>query len=207
MKKLIFTIIVLVTYHSFAQNHFGIQAGFGVSRMANSFYPDNETQHTTEFIKPAMLIGLYYENQLNDKLDLGVGLNYNQSNSYEEWRINNETQQVSVNIKKKISSIGIPVYLKWNFEKFSINPGVRTSIIVKGGTENYKDWDGDISSYSSDLNIDKLAFGAQLGLNYEITEKLKLETLFYKDISNTYKESNFVLKTWQLLFGIKYDIK
>jgi long-subunit fatty acid transport protein len=207
MKKLIFTIVVLVAYHSIAQNHFGVQVGYGISRMANSFYPDNDTEHTTEFVKPAMLIGLYYENQLNNKLDLGVGLNYNQSNSLEEWRVDSDFEVITVDIKKKISNIGIPVYLKWNLKKFSVNPGIRVSINIEALSEKHANWNGDITNTTNDLDVDSFILGAQVGLNYEITEKFKLETLFYKDISNTYKESDFVLKTWQLLFGIKYDIK
>lgn len=207
MKKIIYSVFLLSSLFSFAQNHYGINVGFGLSKMANPFYPDNSSEHSTEIVKPALLMGFYYESQLNQKLGLGVELNFNQSNSLEEWRVENESQEIKVDIKKKISSIGIPIYLKWDIQKISINPGIRLSINVNGQAETHSNWDGEITNETGNIDIDTFIIGAQMGLNYNLSKKMRIETLFYKDLSNTYKESDFILKTWQLLFGIKYNLK
>ena len=213
MKKLSFTILVVLASLNLliAQNSYGIQVGIGLSKMAPPFYPDNSGQQTKETPKIAYLLGFYYESELTDKLGIGFGLNLNQTNSYEEWTVNNQNDYAKVD--KRMTNLGIPVYLKINAsEKLYLNLGLRPSINLSSKIKTERIDDQFINYYSeSEIGVDFIVIGGQYGLGYSITDKIKADVLFYHDYSNIFnsdiQENYGKLRSWQMLVGIKYALK
>lgn len=215
MKKFITILLFFVFTSQFAQNEFGVQVSGGLSKLFPTFYDDNESENTHETAKMAFLIGFYYEKNFTDKVGMGVGLNFNQTNSFEKYDKGTIISDIKeIEIKKQISEIGIPLYLKINAsEKFNLNMGFRPGILV-GSKLNYKYIDNDnvVTTREDKFSeLSSLKIGGQFGLGYKITPKLGIEALYYKDLHNTLnkesKDEGFELKSWQILLGIRYVVK
>lgn len=209
MKKLITLLLMFVVLPQFAQNEFGVQVNGGVGKFTPHFIRENGVEETS---KLSYLIGIYFETPLNEKIKFGTGLNYNNTESEERYEYNlSSNENGNYYYNKKMSNIGIPVYLKFlTKSKLSFDAGLRFSINV-GSEMKYIEEAPigfNIYDWKSSLNVKKVQFGAQIGMNYRLNDNFEITTLHYRDIIKLDgKNGDGVgFRSWQLHLGLKYAI-
>jgi hypothetical protein len=213
MKKTFLTLFATaVTFITFAQNEFGVQLNGGLSKFTPRFLR-MEDKYVKDLAKFSYLFGVYYETPLNEKLDLGFGLNYNNTKSVENSNASDSEGTLwRDQYSKVMTNIGVPIYLEINTsEKMFFDVGLRFSINVDSenhfiGRENTMIYYERIYK----LNVKKIQFGGQVGVGYQINDDIAVFTNFYRDImslENSQGEEGMGLRSWQLHLGLKYALK
>lgn len=208
MKNTIFLFItIMVAQITFAQNNFGIQVNGGLSNFAP---PYNSEEYSENFNKFSYLIGIYYEANLNDKIALGTGLNLSSTHSEETNKDVYTFQVFDIYYDKKMTSLGIPVYIVLNKnKKINFDAGLRVLFNIDRKYIYQQTLNQTlIQDYNGEFKIKKTAFGGQIGVGYQVNDRLSVVTSYYRGLSDldTDKYESTKLKSWQLHLGLKFAL-
>ena len=224
MKRLFTNIILFAfTMIAFGQQSIGVKLNGGLSYLKKEIIMNPPVPMTQEFY-PVLSGqgGLTYSYCYKNKFLLGTELIYSQIEGKGYLKtpssvINGvfSNEYITNNSLQHIYYLGVPIYFGFIYKKLNINLGVQTNFaLASGGLEKIQaSYDGELISYDikkDDLGINKVDFGARLGLFYRLSDKFSIEANYYCGLTNLLKnKSLFDSPIWQvqqLTIGLRYNL-
>ena len=218
MKKIFFTLLVLFSISSFAQNHFlGLQFGLNSSRAYGVSYVENDKNINL------FAAGMTYNYQFKNNILLGSGLFYDSRGSINEISLTNDEGIVLeiVDMRSKFSYLSIPLKAgyqigqKWSgFAYLGLVPSylLKAESMFPGVNASDDDYEERVIDIMEGLNKFDLSAMIELGSNYQLNDKLALyiSGSYQRGITEVYKnaDSPFIKHyRFNISLGVKYALK
>nr|NQU89468.1 PorT family protein [Bacteroidota bacterium] len=216
-RKVAILLLLAINLTIFGQHSIGFKLNGGLSRISNSFDPDDATLTVQSALSGQG--GIFYTLQIGDKFVIGTELLFIQIEG--RYKLEAELMDISGNnvghstldTYNHISYLGLPVYCGIRIKKLTIHAGFQVAYALASGGR-YKDQvtiNGETTiseNTSNKLNIDDFDFGPRLGLVFHLNERLAIDGVFYYGINNITGNSdieNFMSrKVRQLSIGLRY---
>jgi len=234
MKRLFtYIIIFAVTVTAFGQQTFGFKVNGGFSYLTTERKEYPSTPKTQSYYPMfSGQGGLTYSYNFKNKFVIGTELLYNEIEGKEYLKLFSgmtingnfvsDNGYYETNIFRHIYGIGLPIYIGYNFQKFNINIGFQANFAISSVSENsiisenpsyFQDlYNGGGSIYNpqeNELELDKISYGARIGLFYNLSKRYSIEANYYYGLTNLLKENSiFEPPIWnvqQLMIGIRYS--
>jgi hypothetical protein len=196
-----------------------LKLNFGVSSRKTSYtLPPGYTSGITIASKlaPSFSMGGFYEYNFGKNSALSAELLYTELNGKEDFNRSifdqdrNVTGFENSSITTHVSFIALPISYSYQIKNFRILLGFQTSIDVasSGKIKSTRVENGiqtDMSINLETITQDKYDYGVRLGLCYDLSRKVAIETNFYEGINNLGTESTKI-KYRQMVFGLRYAV-
>lgn len=205
-----------------AQSRFGIKAGVGISRIAQSM--ENFDATFDNPLKLSVLGGFFYHYPLSAKSSIGAELLISQLNGTEK----NEHILYSLNddgtrnyrgsqkdiVARYLSGIAVPLTYRFNVGKIGFYGGMQFIYIFRtlGKETIHAVVDGqeyNDRSRTTDINMERFNYGPCAGITFRLSNRLALEGTYYYGLNNLQKGDPVLekLKTQQATLGVQYFLK
>ncbi len=215
MKKQL-TLIIFLTFslQAFGQHNVGVKINGGVSKISNSLNSPNLTVQ----LAPSGYGGLFYNLNLGDRSIIGAELLFMRIGGKDEFTIKyfdingNIVGQGTETIYKNISYLALPIYYGFKFNRFAINLGIQSSLVISSSSrvKGEATSNGGATSWDEklgELNINSYDFGPRAGIIFNLTDKLAIEGKYYYGVHNILNnnEQNLSWKVQQGVIGVRYN--
>jgi hypothetical protein len=218
-RKLTILFLFVLNVAIYGQHNLGLKLNVGLSRISDSFNPDNATLKVK--CAPSGQVGLYYDFQLGDKLLLGTELLFIHIEGRQRIEMDlidisgNLVGQSTTDVYDHISYLGLPIYCGIRFNNLKINVGFQVAYVLtsSGREKNKSVLNGNISNWddkSDNLNIDNLDYGPRLGLIFNLCDRLAIEGVYYYGINNILTQDIDMYmskKIQQVTIGLRYTLR
>lgn len=166
-------------------------------------------------------VGVFLEKKLGAKYAIGLEALWVQVEGFEVdenieyfinlgWNDNEKIGFITEEYKYHTSYLGLPLYFRYEIGKFGFKGGIQTLFLLKKSTHfrSYGELKGE--PFDSEGKIDPLIlttldFGPKIGIDYQISPKLRLRMDYYHGIQDiTADRWEWIRKNRQLGIGISY---
>ena len=214
--KVFALILILLPTFLFAQQELGAKLDYGASIISNQ--PNQGYEANVDMVVkpgPSTNFGLFYNWHISKKSMLAVEMTYMRIESREvlngvimldQW--GRFTAYGNQKVKKRISSLSLPIYYGFKFERWSVNVGVQFSTVLSGSAEVQSESEFYNYEMKYDLPLNVLDYGPRIGLTWQLVNRFNLEATYYHGLNNINAKKDIpdahIWNVQQLLFGIKY---
>ena len=187
-----------------------------------SVVTSNESTAGTLLTKAAFSgnVGVFLEKKLGTNYAIGLEALWVQMEGFEvdeniEWFEASIEEQISIGYISEeyrfhTSYLGLPLYFRYEIGKFGFKGGIQTLFLLKTSTharsygELYNE-PHDSEGKAKSLELSSMDFGPKIGIDYQISPKLRLRMDYYHGIQDiTADRWEWIRKNKQLGIGISY---
>jgi len=200
--KRIFLFFFFISISSHSQFYHGIEVG------VNSTNPDFLVGESVEPSRgTGFFVGYMYERELNDRVFLRLGLNFNRRSfkAISRRGINTSNEKWGIDVIEVPINLGY--YLNFNRRNFQffvdagLNAGFNNRAITKNDTETvFLDIGGDAS-------IKRLGFGANASVGLLIKKRVKFRVNYYHGLTNIMNTDSDTWKNKTIGISVNYFLR
>lgn len=209
MKKVLLLSALSFSAIALAQKtNFGLKAGYVLSTISEKY----QSQKSTNDPKSSFYVGGFLERKINDRWALQGELLYADLGAKSDQEgtvlVNNEVINYNAETEINLSTILVPIGVKYYADKnLSINAGVAFGFHVdreiKVKVDGYGEANQIANAYLKTLN-----FAPYLGLEYNFSEKLFVDTRYNFGLANIsqMEADGYTMRNnfWQIGLGYKF---
>jgi len=226
MKKLITVLFVFTGFVMFGQKFsFGIKAGVNYSNVISDYPKDVAPIDINTFYKPGFQIGGFTEMKISEKFSLQgelLYLNYNYGSDFSYGYNQDSSENILFDtledLESKNSALSIPIVFKYYFiDKLALQfgpqfdytfkeKGTRADYVGDSGAGDSWFEKGDFVKGEYSENINEFSWGLDVGLGYDLNEKMGLEFRYNYGFDKDNESYNTTLNNsiFQLNFQYKF---
>ena len=209
---------LLFTSSLFAQKKavFGPTLRIGLSQQKFFFFPPEFEASFPPILSGAG--GFFYEQRFNQKSRIGAQLLWVQMNGRNHRIIHGSDSfgQFLVSFSGFLdtysSYIGIPIYYQHNLGKIGLKVGIQPLFLLSASATSKKYSREDpneleIFHHTENLDFSFVDFGPQFGVNYQLTERVRLAANYYLGLTNIAPPiGQLDIKNRQFDIGVDYTL-
>ncbi len=201
-----------ISLTSSGQMVIGLTANGGLSKLIKKVDFSGTVQKN--YFMPSGHAGLFFNFHVDDKSLIGTDLLFVQIEGKEhldtpetDIQGNPTGKYMRTDMWTHISYIGLPVYYGYKINKFILNLGFQTSVVLaSSGLAKTTSGYGVLENTIDKLYIDALDAGLWTGLHFRLTEKFSIQTSYYLGLNNILKNNYAKWKIQEMTVGLRYNL-
>jgi len=198
----LFLLLFFISFFSYSQFYHGIEVGVNSNNTEFMVGESEEPSRGTGFF-----VGYMFERELSDRMFLRTGLNFNRRSfkAISRRGINTSNEKWGVDVIEIPLNLGY--YLNFNRRNFQffvdagINAGFNNRAITKNDTETI------FLDIGGDADINRFAFGANVGAGLLIKKRVKFRLNYYHGLTNNMNTDGDIWKNRTIGFSINYFLR
>ncbi len=200
--KILFFLVFLVSHISQSQFHNGLEIGVN---MTNPNFKVNESVEPSSGF--GYFLGYVGERDFSDNLYIRLGINYTKRefNAVSRRGINTSEEQWGIDAIEVPINLGY--YLNWNNRNYQFFVDTGINFEYNGRVYIKNDEETILLDIGSDAEINRITFGANVGVGLLFKKRIKVRLNYYNGLSNITSSDDSIWKNKTLGLSLNYFFK